>query len=92
VRQLFGHIMKPAVLSFLRIPRTVSNGRFAGAFSLLEMMTVLALLLIFASFALPTYQNIVLRAREAALRERRAGTNFYLDRADDLIDGYALWR
>ena len=40
-----------------------------AAFSLLEMMTVLALLLIFASFALPTYQNIVLRAREAALRD-----------------------
>ena len=33
------------------------------------MMTVLALLLIFASFALPTYQNIVLRTREAALRD-----------------------
>ena len=33
------------------------------------MMTVLALLLIFASFALPTYQTIVLRAREATLRD-----------------------
>jgi general secretion pathway protein G len=33
------------------------------------MMTVLALLLIFASFALPTYQNIVIRTREAALRD-----------------------
>jgi prepilin-type N-terminal cleavage/methylation domain-containing protein len=66
--------------------------RSLRAFSLLEMMTVLALLLIFASFALPIYQNIVLRAREAALRERRAGTSFYLDRADDLIDGYALLR
>ena len=60
------------------------------AFSLLEMMTVLALLLIFASFALPTYQIIVLRTREPPHRERRTGTNFYLDRADDLIDGYAL--
>ena len=45
-----------------------SDGAPDAAFSLLEMMTVLALLLIFASFALPTYQNIVLRMREAALR------------------------
>jgi prepilin-type N-terminal cleavage/methylation domain-containing protein len=66
--------------------------RSLHAFSLLEMMTVLALLLIFASFALPIYQNIVLRTREPTHRERRAGTNFYLDRADDLIDGYALLR
>ena len=84
--------MKRAILTSLRIPRTLSKGRFAAGFSLLEMMTVLALLLIFASFALPICQNIVLRAREAALRERRAGRNFYLDRADDLIDGYALLR
>ena len=62
------------------------------AFSLLEMMTVLALLLIFASFALLIYQNIVLRTREAALCERRAGASFYLDRADGLIDGCALLR
>jgi prepilin-type N-terminal cleavage/methylation domain-containing protein len=44
-----------------------SDGAPDAAFALLEMMTVLALLLIFASFALPTYQNIVLRTREAAL-------------------------
>ena len=52
-----------------RIAQTVSDGSTVAAFSLLEMMTVLALLLIFASFALPTYQNIVLRTREAALRD-----------------------
>jgi len=52
-----------------RILPNHSEGPSAPAFSLLEMMTVLALLLIFASFALPTYQNIVLRAREAALRD-----------------------
>ena len=52
-----------------RTGRALPNGSPAAAFSLLEMMTVLALLLIFASFALPTYQNIVLRAREAALRD-----------------------
>ena len=40
-----------------------------AAFSLFEMMTVLALLLISASFALPAYQNIALHAREAARRD-----------------------
>jgi prepilin-type N-terminal cleavage/methylation domain-containing protein len=60
--------MKPNLLRPHRIARTVPEGPPAAAFSLLEMMTVLALLLIFASFALPTYQNIALRTREAALR------------------------
>jgi general secretion pathway protein G len=46
-----------------------SDGAPAAAFPLLEMMTVLALLLILASFAVPTYQNIVVRTREAALRD-----------------------
>jgi general secretion pathway protein G len=61
--------MRPKLLSPHRIARTVPEGPPATAFSLLEMMTVLALLLIFASFALPTYQNIVIRTREAALRD-----------------------
>jgi prepilin-type N-terminal cleavage/methylation domain-containing protein len=61
--------MKPSLPRPHRIARTVPEGPPATAFSLLEMMTVLALLLIFASFALPTYQNIVIRTREAALRD-----------------------
>jgi len=61
--------MTPVPLCSRRIAQAVSNGLPTAAFSLLEMMTVLALLLIFASFALPTYQNIVLRTREAALRD-----------------------
>ena len=39
------------------------------AFSLLEMMMVVSLILILASFAMPIYRTIVVRAREAVLRE-----------------------
>jgi general secretion pathway protein G len=59
----------PIPLRSRPIVQTAPDGQQGSAFSLLEMMTVLALLLIFASFALPTYQNIVLRTREAALRD-----------------------
>jgi general secretion pathway protein G len=61
--------MRPTLLRSYRVTQVASKGPPAAAFSLLEMMTVLALLLIFASFALPTYQNIVIRTREAALRD-----------------------
>ena len=58
-----------------------SDGAPDAAFSLLEMMTVRALLLIFASFALPTYQNIVLHAREAALRDDLYTLRSMIDRS-----------
>jgi prepilin-type N-terminal cleavage/methylation domain-containing protein len=61
--------MTPVPLRSRRIAWMVYNGPPEAAFSLLEMMTVLALLLISASFALPACQNIVLRTREAALRD-----------------------
>ena len=61
--------MTPIALRCRRIAQAATDGQQGSAFSLLEMMTVLALLLIFASFAVPTYQNIVLRTREAALRD-----------------------
>jgi len=61
--------MNPVPLRSRRIILNASGRPPGAAFSLLEMMTVLALLLIFASFALPTYQNIVLPTREAALRD-----------------------
>ena len=38
-------------------------------FTLLELMVVLTLIMILASFAVPTYQRAILRAREAVLRE-----------------------
>jgi len=38
-------------------------------FSLLEMMTVITLILILATFATPIYRTVIVRAREATLRE-----------------------
>ena len=38
-------------------------------FSLLEMMAVITLILILATFAMPIYRTILVRAREATLRE-----------------------
>jgi general secretion pathway protein G len=51
------------------------NGRHAEAcretigFTLLELMVVITLIMILASFSLPTYQVTVLHAREAVLRD-----------------------
>ena len=52
-------------------------------FTLLELMVVLTLIMILASFAVPTYQRAILRAREAVLRE-----DLYTMRK--LIDEYTL--
>ena len=52
-------------------------------FTLLELMVVLTLIMILASFAIPTYQRAILRAREAVLRE-----DLYTMRK--LIDEYTL--
>ncbi len=53
------------------------------AFTLLELMMVLTLILILASFAFPTYEVAVRRAREAALRD-----DLYTMRS--LIDHFTL--
>jgi general secretion pathway protein G len=50
------------------------QGRRAGpalpdAFSLLEMMVVIDLILVLATFALPIYQSIIVHGRETVLRE-----------------------
>jgi general secretion pathway protein G len=77
------------------------NGRrgFQG-FTLLELMMVLTLILILASFAVPTYHVAVVRAREAVLRDdlytlRKLVDEFTLDKRrpptslDELVDaGY----
>jgi len=47
--------------------RGAGNG--LSGFTLLELMMVLTLILILASFAVPTYHVAVVRAREAALRD-----------------------
>jgi len=41
----------------------------ARAFSLLEMMVVIDLILVLATFALPIYQSIIVHGRETVLRE-----------------------
>ncbi len=73
--------------------------RFQG-FTLLELMMVLTLILILASFAVPTYHVAVVRAREAVLRDdlytlRKLVDEFTLDKRrpptslDELVDaGY----
>jgi general secretion pathway protein G len=64
----------------------LSEGReqvSAGAFTLLELMVVLTLILILAALAVPTYRVAVLRAREAVLRD-----DLYTLRK--LIDEYTL--
>ena len=50
------------------------------AFSLLEMMMVLTLILLAAAIAQPIYQNIMLRAREAALRDTLYTMRVMIDR------------
>lgn len=44
-------------------------GPSVRAFTLLELMMVLTLILVLASFAVPTYHVSVVRAREAVLRD-----------------------
>lgn len=54
--------------------------RGAQAFSLLEMMMVLTMILLAAAIAQPIYQNIMLRAREAALRDTLYTMRVMIDR------------
>lgn len=49
-------------------------------FSLLEMMMVLTLILIAATISQPIYQNMILRAREAALRDTLYTMRSMIDR------------
>jgi len=67
-----------------RLRRARRGGGIAlPGFTLLELMVVLTLILILASFAIPTYQRAIWRAREAVLRE-----DLYTMRK--LIDEYTL--
>jgi general secretion pathway protein G len=79
--------------------RGTKDNRALG-FTLLELMVVLTLILILASFAFPTYRVAVVRAREAVLRDdlytmRSLIDQFTLDKQrppqslDELVDaGY----
>jgi len=54
--------------------------RVVQGFTLLEMMMVLILILILASFSLPIYRSIVVRAREAVLRDDLYSMRSMIDR------------
>jgi len=59
------------------------------AFSLLEMMMVVTLILNIASIATPIYRSVVVRAREAVLRDDLYTLRFLIDRftVDPSADG-----
>ncbi len=46
-----------------------SKARTARGFTLIEMLVVMTIILILASFAVPTYTTAIARAREAVLRD-----------------------
>ena len=50
------------------------------AFSLLEMMAVISLILILATFAMPMYHTVQVRAREATLRQELFTLRSQIDR------------
>jgi general secretion pathway protein G len=57
-----------------------SHLAFGEGFSLLEMMAVIDLILILATFAMPMYQTILVHAREATLREDLSTLRSQIDR------------
>jgi len=65
-------------------PLTCRHNAEAGpcpqGFSLLEMMMVVTLILIIASIATPIYRSVVVRAREAVLRDDLYTLRFLIDR------------
>ena len=52
--------------------------RFSG-FSLLEMMAVISLILILATFAMPVYRSVFIHAHEATLREDLFTLRYQID-------------
>src|SRR5713226_6538622 len=83
-----------------RRPRMTGDRPWTCAFTLLELMIVLSLILILASMAVPTYHVAIVRSREAVLRDdlytlRKLIDEFTLDKRhppaslDELVDaGY----
>ncbi|MGH9398121.1 MAG: type II secretion system protein [Terriglobia bacterium] len=72
------------ILRARRESRALSDrGTASSGFTLLELMFVMTIILILASFALPTYTTMVQRAREAVLRDD-------LQTMRNLIDEYTI--
>ncbi|MDE3180312.1 MAG: type II secretion system protein [Acidobacteriota bacterium] len=70
----------------VRVKRSQSSpnsGTASAGFTLLELMFVMTIILILASFALPTYTTMIQRAREAVLRDD-------LQTMRKLIDEYTI--
>jgi general secretion pathway protein G len=64
-----GRNMQIGRLGIRRQGMRVRKARGSWGFTLLELMVVITLILILASFAMPTYQVAVTHAREAVLRD-----------------------
>jgi len=60
-------------------PQDARGRRRPAGFSLLEMMMVVTLILIMASIATPIYRSVVVRAREAVLRDHLYTLRFLID-------------
>jgi general secretion pathway protein G len=63
--------------------RSTPLGARGSGFTLIEMVIVISLILVLLSIALPMYNNAILRAREATLREN-------LQTLNKVIDQYSL--
>jgi general secretion pathway protein G len=64
-----GRNMRIGRLGFRRQGMRGTKARGSWGFTLLELMVVITLILILASFAMPTYHVAVVHAREAVLRD-----------------------
>jgi general secretion pathway protein G len=95
-----GRSMRIGKLNLERRGRRGARTPGSGGFTLLELMIVITLILILASFAMPTYQVAITHAREAVLRDdlftmRKMIDEFTIDKQrpptslDELVDaGY----
>jgi general secretion pathway protein G len=64
----------------MRVPDNENWSRSGVGFTLLEMMAVITLILILATFALPVYHSLEVRSREATLRQQLITLRSQIDR------------
>jgi len=72
--------MDGLLTDYLACRQDTKGGHHAGGFSLPEMMLVVTLILIIAPIATPIYRSVVVRAREAVLRDNLYTLRFLIDR------------